>query len=55
MLGGPVSSHEIKSVLKSFTKDNIRGPNEWTVELFLAFFALMGNDIFLIVQEAMNT
>ena len=55
MLGGPISSHEIKLVLKSFTKDKICGPNGWTLELSLAFFALMGNGILPIVQEAMNT
>jgi len=39
------------STLKGFSASKIPGPDGWTVEFFLSFFDLMGNDILEMVEE----
>jgi hypothetical protein len=41
----PVTSAEILSTLKDFKASKSPGPDGWTVEFFLAFFDLLGDDI----------
>jgi hypothetical protein len=48
----PSSVEEIKLVLKSFSKDKSPGPDGWTVEFFLSFFDLIGNDVLEAVEES---
>jgi hypothetical protein len=47
----PVTLAEIQSTLKGFSASKILGPDGWTVEFFLAFFDLVGNDILDMVEE----
>lgn len=47
-IGAPVSLDEIKGVLKYFAKDNGPGPDGWTVDFYLAFFSLIGQDMFIV-------
>lgn len=47
-----VNLEEVHSVLKSFTKDECPGLDEWMVEIFLHFFYLMGPDLVRIVEES---
>jgi hypothetical protein len=47
----PVTLAEILSTLKGFSASKSPGPDGWTVEFFLAFFYLMGNDILEMVEE----
>jgi hypothetical protein len=51
----PCSIEEIKLVLKSFSKDKSPGPDGWTVEFFLKFFDLIGNDVQEAVEESRNS
>lgn len=37
-------------VLRSFVKDKSLGPDGWTMELFLYFFDLMGEDLVNMVE-----
>jgi len=39
-------------VLKSFAKEKIHGQDGWTVEFFLSYFDLIGNDILEEVEES---
>jgi hypothetical protein len=41
----PVTLSEILSTLKGFTASKSPGPDGWTVEFFLAFFDLLGNEL----------
>lgn len=41
----PVSLEEVRKVLGSLAKEKSPGPAGWTVEFFLHFFELMGEDI----------
>jgi hypothetical protein len=41
-------------VLKSFSKDKSPGPDRWTVELFLKYFDLIGNDVHEAMDESRN-
>jgi hypothetical protein len=47
----PVTLAEIQSTLKGFSASKIPGSDGWTVEFFLAFFDLVGNDILDMVEE----
>ena len=38
----PITSQEVEEVLKGFKKDKIPGPDGWPIELFQAFFDLIG-------------
>lgn len=46
-----VSKAELHEVLHNFQKNKISGPDEWTVEFFLAFYDLIGKDILQVVEE----
>ena len=45
MVGSKVNLEEVKSVLKIFAKDKILALYRWTMEFFLHFFNLIGNDL----------
>ena len=47
----PTTLAEILSTLKGFSASKIPGPDGWTIEFFLSFFDLMGNDILEMVEE----
>jgi hypothetical protein len=47
----PCSNEEVLEVLKGFFKDKSQGPNEWTLEFFINFYKLVGNDLFDAVKE----
>ena len=47
-----VSMEELKEVLHSFQKDKSPGPNSWTIELYLGFFELLGEDLLEVVEES---
>jgi len=46
-----VSLEELKFFLLSFKKEKIMGPNDWTAELFIFFFDLVGEDVLAMVEE----
>jgi hypothetical protein len=48
----PVNLEELRKVLLSFKKDKSPGPTRWTVEFFIAFFDLVGNDLLEMVKES---
>jgi hypothetical protein len=52
MLESPCTLEEMSSILKAFTKAKIPGPNGWTVEFFLHFFEMIGEDILGMVEES---
>ena len=45
MIGRVISSAEILKVLKGFVVDKSSSSDGWTVELFLHFYDLMGDEI----------
>eukprot|EP00253_Pinus_taeda_P031908 PITA_31908 len=47
-----VTMAELEATLKWFKKDKIPGPDGWTIEFYLAFFDLLGNDLLQIVEES---
>jgi hypothetical protein len=47
----PVTLAEIMSTLKGSSASKSLGLDGWTVEFFLAFFDLLGNDILEMVEE----
>jgi hypothetical protein len=51
----PCTVKELFSVLKSFAKDKILGPDGWTVEFFLHFFYLIRDDILEVVEESRSS
>jgi hypothetical protein len=51
-LADPVTLAEILSTLKGFKCSKSPGPDGWTVEFFLAFFDLLGNEILEMVEES---
>jgi hypothetical protein len=50
-LENPCTREEILEVLKGFAKDKSPGPDGWTVEFFLHFFELVGQDLLDVVEE----
>jgi hypothetical protein len=42
----------LSSILKAFSKDKSPGPDGWTVEFFLHFFELVGEDLLGMVEES---
>jgi hypothetical protein len=48
----PVSLEELKVVLLLFKKEKILGLDGWTVELFIFFFDLVGEDVLAMVEES---
>jgi hypothetical protein len=51
MLMEEVTLEELKGVMRSFQKEKIRGPYGWTIECFLGFSDLLGQDILRLVEE----
>lgn len=52
VMESPFTLEEIKYILRKFSKDKSLRPDGWTVELFLHFFDLMGNDLLEVVEES---
>jgi hypothetical protein len=48
----PCTREEILEVLKGFAKDKSPGPDGWTVEFFIQFFDLVGEDLLEAVEES---
>jgi hypothetical protein len=51
-LESPCSKEELFAVLKGFTKEKSPGPDEWSVELYLHFFDIIGQDLLDVVEDA---
>jgi exonuclease III len=51
-LESPCTKEEILSVLKGFKKEKSPGPDGWSVELYLHFFDIMGQDLLDVVEDA---
>jgi len=47
-----VTKNEIFEILRGFAKDKSHGPDGWTVEFFLHFFELIGQDLLNMVEES---
>jgi hypothetical protein len=52
MLMAEVSKEELKGILHSFQKYKSLGPNGWTIEFFLVFLELIGDDHIQVVEES---
>lgn len=50
-----VSAEELEGVLKWFKKDKSPGPDGWTIEFYLAFFDVLGQDLLGVVEESRTT
>ena len=51
-LGGCVNSVEIEKILKICAKDKSPGPDGWTVEFFIQFWDMIGNEVVELVEES---
>ena len=50
-----ISKEELNSILDSFQKDKIIGPNGWTIEFYVDFYVnLLEDDLLKIVEEFEN-
>jgi hypothetical protein len=47
----PCTKEELWKVLKAFAKDKSPGPDGWTVEFFLHYFELVGEELLGVVEE----
>eukprot|EP00253_Pinus_taeda_P002467 PITA_02467 len=47
-----VTMAELEATLKWFKKDKSPGPDGWTIEFYLAFFEILGNDLLQIVEDS---
>eukprot|EP00253_Pinus_taeda_P033720 PITA_33720 len=54
-LMAPVTMGELESTLKWFKKDKSPGPDGWTIEFYLAFFDLLGQDLLRVVEESRSS
>jgi hypothetical protein len=52
LLERPCSLEDLLSILKAFSKDKSPGPDGWTVEFFLHYFELVGEDMLGMVEES---
>jgi hypothetical protein len=52
LLDCPCTKLELWEVLKSFAKDKSLGPDGWTVEFFIHFFDLVGDDLLEMVEDS---
>lgn len=50
-LVSPITMGELEGTLKWFKKDKSLGPDKWSVEFYLAFFKLLGNDLLHVIEE----
>lgn len=46
-----VTLGELEATLKWFKKDKILGPDDWSIEFYLAFFDILGNDLVQVTEE----
>jgi hypothetical protein len=46
-----VTEEELKEVLHNFQKDEIPGPNGWTIEFLIGLYQLIGADILLVLEK----
>eukprot|EP00253_Pinus_taeda_P027180 PITA_27180 len=51
----PVSTAELEGVMKWFKKDKSPGPDGWTIEFYIAFFDVLGQDLLQVVEESRST
>jgi hypothetical protein len=51
-LESPCTKEEVFVVLKGFKKEKSPGPDGWSVELYLHFFYIMGQDLLDVVEDA---
>jgi hypothetical protein len=51
MLMEKVTEEELKEVIRSFQKDKSPGPDDWTIEFFLGFYDLLGQDLLKMVED----
>ena len=51
-LMGEVTMEELKATLHSFQKDKSPGLDGWTIEFFLGFFDILGEDLLKVVDES---
>eukprot|EP00253_Pinus_taeda_P029489 PITA_29489 len=51
-LNAPVTSGELEGILKWFKKDKSPGPDGWTIEFYLAFYDILGQDLLKVVEES---
>jgi len=49
-LFAPVTSGELEGTLKWFKKDKSPGPDGWTIEFYLAFYEILGQDLLKVVE-----
>jgi hypothetical protein len=47
-----VSKEELKEVIHSFQHDKSPRPDGWTIEFYLGFFELVGEDLLEVVEES---
>eukprot|EP00253_Pinus_taeda_P016780 PITA_16780 len=47
-----VTMAELEATLKWFKKDKSHGPDGWTIEFYLFFFELLGNDLLYILEDS---
>jgi hypothetical protein len=52
LLERPCTKLELWEVLKSFAKDKSPGLDGWTVEFFIHFFDLVGDDLLALVEDS---
>lgn len=50
-----VTSEELESTLKWFKKDKSPSPDGWTVEFYLTFYDLLGQDLLKVVEESRSS
>eukprot|EP00253_Pinus_taeda_P015017 PITA_15017 len=50
-LYAPVTTGELESTLKWFKKDKSPGSDGWTIEFYLAFYDILGQDLLKVVEE----
>jgi len=49
-MGREVTISEVEKALRSFAKDKSPGPYGWTVEFYLEFFEVLGEDLVKMVE-----
>jgi hypothetical protein len=47
-----VIGEELKSILGSFKKEKILGPNGWTMEFYLGFYEFLEKDLLHVIDES---
>lgn len=50
-----VLKQELKSILVSFKRDKILGPDGWLVEFFISFYDLLKEDLIRVIEEEKST